>query len=589
METRASLISIALIIIIGFSVYGNSLNNKFVWDDDTLIKENIYIKNWSYIPKIFSEDMGAGAGGTYYYYRPLQIFTYLLDYSIWKLNVIGYHLTNILLHILVALAIYWLINILYNETILSFLTAILFVAHPIHTEAVSYLSGRGDPLAVLFMLLCFIFYIRQLGRQNITNHILIVLTYILALLSKEISIILPLLLLFYHYAFKKRLKIKEFLSIAALALTYILSRMTILRSFSPDTPSFTGVLQRMPGFFVALTNYIRLIFLPFGLHMEYGKKLFSFGHPKAILGVIILILLLAAALKKRKSDSLIFFSIGWFFVTLLPSTNIYPPLAFYMAEHYLYLSSIGFFLILANGLAFIYKTKRLKTLAIFFVVGLLVFYSYLTINQNNYWKDPLTIYEKTLKYAPDSARVNCDLGNVYNNMGRYNEAIWLIKKAIQLDPTDEKAYNNLANSYYAIGNIKEAISLYNKALQFDPRDAKTYTNLANVYYSIGNVSEAISLHKEAMKINPNFAGSYYNLGVIYLGRSENGEALKLFTKAIELDPDFAEAYVNLAVIYNSMGKAKEAIGLLKKAINLRPNYTKAYLDLKTLEQKYGFK
>ncbi|GAF76422.1 unnamed protein product, partial [marine sediment metagenome] len=147
-----TILAIVLIIILGFVVYSNSLNGKFIWDDEYLIKNNVYIRSFSYLPKIFSEDIGTGAEKKYYFYRPLQMITYMIDYSLWKLNVRGYHLTNTLLHILAALTIYWLINILFGDRPLSLFASLFFVAHPIHTEAVAYISGRADPLALLFML-----------------------------------------------------------------------------------------------------------------------------------------------------------------------------------------------------------------------------------------------------------------------------------------------------------------------------------------------------------------------------------------------------------------------------------------------------
>jgi len=578
---KTHLLNFMVILIIGIIVYANSFGNNFVWDDLTLIKENIYIKNWAYIPKIFTTDMGAGAGGVYHYYRPFQIFIYTLDYFFCKLNPAGYHLTNVLLHISAAVVVYCLILLIFNDVRLSFLASILFVTHPIQTEAVSYISGMGDPLSALFMLLCFIFYIKQLQRKNLGAYLLMLLSYALALLSKENAIILPALLLLYHYSFKEKIKIKQFASVLAPAVIYILLRVTVLRSSLPAELHFTDLFRRIPGFFAAITDYTRLLLAPFSLHMEYGNGLFNLAHPKAIAGILIVSLLPAYAFRKKKADKLFFFCISWFFIALLPVTNIYPPLPFYMTEHYLYLPSIGFFIILARGLISLYSVKRLKWLGIFLTGSLLIFYSGMTINQNNYWKNLLTFYEKTLKYAPDNVKVNSDLGNLYNDTGRYKEAINLLEKAIQLDPTYANSYNNLGNSYYAIGNIKEAISLYNKSLRLKPH-ANTYNNLANAYAATGDVDKAISILKKAIEFNPEYPRSYYDMGVIYLGMGKNKEAVDLFGKSIKLEPNFSESYVNLAVIHYNTGKLNEAIPLLKRAIEINPAYGKAYFNLSVI-------
>ncbi|KPK42993.1 MAG: hypothetical protein AMJ78_00005, partial [Omnitrophica WOR_2 bacterium SM23_29] len=282
------LLSIALIIILGFVAYGNSLNGELLWDDHYLVKKNLFIKNPAYLPNIFTENIGAGGKGRFSFYRPLQILTYMVDYSLWELNAMGYHLTNTLLHILVAIGIYWLINVLCSDNLLSLFTALLFVVHPVHTEAVTYISGRADSLVAILMLLCIIFYIKNINKGNLALYAVMVLSYILALLSRENSLILPVLILLYHYAFKMRIKPKLFLPLLGLACLYIVLRVGVFRFMLPHEGCPYTTLQRIPGFFVAITNYSRLLLLPFDLHMEYGLKYFTLSNPKALLGAAIL-------------------------------------------------------------------------------------------------------------------------------------------------------------------------------------------------------------------------------------------------------------------------------------------------------------
>ncbi len=281
--------SAALIIVLGFIVYSNSLNGAFIWDDEYLIQNNIYIKSWSGFPDIFTKDIGAGVGHRFNFYRPLQMLTYIIDYSLWKSNVKGYHLGNVLFHILAALAIYWLITILSKDKLLSLITSLLFVVHPVHTEAVSYISGRSDSLALCFMLLTIIFYIRNLDAKRLSIYLCMIISYTGALLSRENSLILPVLLLLFHYTFRKKFSLKQFLPLAVLAGIYITLRMTLL-DFRMPSPIPPGTfLQRLPGFFVAISNYFRLMVLPFGLHMEYANPLFGFAEPRAIIGIVLVL------------------------------------------------------------------------------------------------------------------------------------------------------------------------------------------------------------------------------------------------------------------------------------------------------------
>ena len=576
-QKRDIFISLALIIILGFAVYANSIKGEFIWDDEFLVQDNVYIRNWSHISKLFTENIGAGAGEIFHFYRPLQMITYMIDYSIGGLNAKIYHFTNILLHISAALAIFWLMNILYKDNFLSLFTGILFVVHPIHTEAVSYVSGRADSLAALFTLLCFIFYIKYLNSESKSATILTVSSYVLAILSRENSLILPVLILLYHYAFKEKIRIKRFLPILSITFIYILLRFTAINVLLPHTSSISKLLQRIPGFFVAITNYIKLLFLPFHLHMEYGKNLFGLNNARAISGILIFFFLLFYAFKKRKGDNLIFFSVLWFFIALLPQSNIYPINA-YMAEHWLYLPSIGFFLILARAFSFLYK-RGSRIVAALSIAGLLAFYSYLTIRQNEYWQEPISFYEMTLKYAPHSTKVYTNLGTAYSDIGKKKEAIELYKKALEINPESAKIYNSLGTVYSNIGKKYEAVEAYKKAIEIDPRDAKACNNLGNVYNEIGKKEEAIPLYEKAIEIDPVYIKAYSNLGGLYLGTGKKEKAILLFKKVIEIDPGNAGSYNNLGIAYIDIGKNEEAIPMFKKAIEADPCYANAYNNL----------
>ena len=555
---KETIFFLILIMILGFLVYGNSLNGKFVWDDSYLVQNNVYLENWSYLPYLFTKNIGEGGRGIYYFYRPLQMLTYMVDRFLWKLNPIGYHLTNTLLHILVALGVYWLVNILYEDKLLSLFTSLFFVVHPVHTEAVTYISGRGDSLAALFMLISVISYIKNLSLMDIKFYAIMILSYILALLSRENSLILPVLLVLYHYTFKKKLKMALFLPLLGLACIYIVLRAGIFKFLLPHTVCPTTILQRMPGFFVAITNYARILLLPFDLHMEYGDKLFNWNNYKALLGIVIFVSPIIYALRIRNRNNLIFFSIFWFFAILLPSSNLYP-LNAYMAEHWLYLPSIGFFLILAKGSCELYRAKKFRSVAVIFVTALLIFYSFLTIRQNNYWKEPLTFYNRTLKYAPDSAVLHNNIGILYGDMGNFEKAISLFQKAIKIEPRYIYAYHNLGKAYHLVGKDKEAIDLYEQLIKVSPNLSDAHYNLGNLYNETGRKEEAIEAYKKAINISPHFTNAHYNLGNVYKEIGKYQEAAESYKKAIEIEPNFAYAHFGLSIIYFYQKQYKLAV------------------------------
>ncbi len=483
---KVTLICLALVIILGFAVYGNSLGGQFIWDDDFLIKNNAYIKDWSHAADIFSKDIGAGAGKKYSAYRPVQILSYALDYSLWGLNAKGFRLTNLLLHILAALSVYWLIALLFKNRLLALFTSLLFIVHPVHTEAVSYISGRADLLAVLFICFSLIFYIKNLDAKSAGVNALMIVSYSLALLSRESSVVFVPLLLLYHYAFRKKIVADSFIPVASLTLFYFFVRLVFLKGILPELNTVTTTaFQRMPGFFVALVSYLRLLLLPFDLHMEYGNKIFSFADPKALLGLAIFVALSVYAFKKRKAGPVILFSTGWFFIALAPVANIFFPVNAYMAEHWLYLPSIGFFLLvsrLGQGLALPKVLGRWARPRLAQVVAVLLVASYacLTVKQNAYWNDPLTFFQRTVRYAPDSHRLHYDFGNFLEAQGRYDEAISHYKRSIELNPRNALVYNNLAITYFETGKTDEAIATFKKAIQADPSYKDAYYNLSLV-------------------------------------------------------------------------------------------------------------
>ncbi|RKY42214.1 MAG: hypothetical protein DRP85_03685 [Candidatus Makaraimicrobium thalassicum] len=571
--------SIALIIVLGFAVYGNSLGGDFLWDDGYLVEDNAYTRDWSHTGDFFSGEQSTKTiAPQFSFYRPFQMITYVMDYSLWGLDVRGYHLTNILLHVSVALALFWMVNILFGDVLLSFLTGLFFVTHPVHTEAVSYISGRSDPLAALFMLLCFIFYVKELNSQKKRFYFLMILAYIGALLSRETAMILVALLLLYHFVFGRKIEFKGFLSLSGITFIYILLRLTALRGLLAVSAVPTHFSQRFPGFFAAITGYTRLLTLPVHLHMEYGAELFKLSEPETITGVLLVLFFLVYAWGKRKSSKLLFFSVFWFFLALLPVSNLYPVNA-YMAEHWLYLPSIGFFLLLAGGVCWLYRSRSLKICSMVLMIYIPLFYAYSTVKQNGYWSDRITFYERTLRYAPDSVRVHNNLGNAYLKAGRKEEAIASYKNALAVDPGYAEAYYNLGSVYVDTGRKEEAISLFKKAVMIDPDYAEAYYNLGNAYVDTGREKEAIAFYEKALEVDPDYAEAYNNLGVAYAAAGRRDEAVASYRKALAINPAHAGAYTNLGIVYAAAGKNEEAIAMYTKALRIDPDFAAAYNNL----------
>ena len=569
---------ILLIILIGLIAYFNCLSGEFIWDDFGLIKGNTYLRSLSGLPKIFSGNIWAGIGVPSRAYRPLQILTYFFDYSVWKLNPFGYHLSSVVLHILAGIILYWLLRLIFNQGFLAFVASSLFVSHPVQTEAVAYISGRADPLAAVFIFLSFGLYLKFQQNNKAPYFLAALLSFILALLSRENAIVLPVLLLAYHFIFGLKQKIKSCQAFFLIAAVYLIFRLALMNTVFSDAPVPTTFWQRLPGVFAALTNYLKILIIPADLHMEYGGALFKFCSVKVITGLGILSLFLAGIFKCRRSMPLISFGLSWFLIALIPASNLYP-LNAYMAEHWLYLPAVGLFIILAKFFANLAQEDNFRRRAVILLVCLIGIYTVLTIKQNTYWRSRLEFFERTLKYAPYSARVYYHLGNVYTDLKDNVRGIAMYQEAIRLDPEYADAYNNIGNAYIEMGQNEEAIRYCRLALDLNPQLPEAYYNLGSAYYNLGQKEESLAMLAKSIELRPVYLEAYNNLAAGYAQAGNLDEAIRLWNKSLAVDPTFKVAHFNLAKFYFAQKKYAPAIWHCDRIKALGAEVDPAFLKL----------
>lgn len=473
------LLAVLAIVLLGVGIYVNVIPGKFIWDDDLLIRDNLYIRHWSGLGKIFTQDIGKGSSSRYGYYRPLQLTSHLIEYALWKDNPAGYHIVNIALHCLTGIAVFFLIRLLYSRFALAFIAALLFVSHPIQTETVSYISDRADLLCAFFLIVALIFYIRHAREGKRGLYPVVLVSFVFALLSKENALIFVPAILLYHYSFREKIRAAYLWPLITVTLAYLALRATIILE---PLPSAVEALGRSWGFMAALAQYLRLIFFPFNLHFAYGDGAFVLRDSRVITGIVLFVLLLVYAAIRKRRDHVVFFSIGWFLITLAPSTGIYPRPAFYMAEHALHLPSIGFVLLLAYGIIRLSEIKSFRRVAALAAALILTFYSAATIQQNTYWLEPVPFYLRTIALGPLSPLPSYNLANIYRESGDRLRAVAFYKKAIQTDPTYLKPYLNLAIVSYELGDQNQAFLLLKQALELDPENPEALYNMAVLHY-----------------------------------------------------------------------------------------------------------
>lgn len=550
------IMSIFAIILLGLLCYSNAVNNDFVWDDKSLVLDNIYIKNFNHAKDIFTTNLYHGTEGEQSnFYRPLQNILLLFNYQFWKTNPFGYHLVNILLHIANAILVYVLVLNLFKKHTVSLLASLFFVSHPLHTQAVTYIAGAADVLATFFILASFYFFIKFANSPKIKpNYIISLILFILALLSKEFAIIYPFILLCYVHVFvdidkKKEIFKKTYLFFIVILVYFVLRCFLGLNKIGIYTEDI-GFYSRTLTFFIVFVKYIKLFILPFPLHPDRMLVYINSIHDSYVLiSLTAFLFFIYLILKTYSKQKEIFFGLSWFLIALIPISNIFVPINAQMADHWLYFPSIGLFisvsLILNSSLRIFHRQKRYVMYFLIFVV--ITFYSLLTIRQNRVWKDDKTLYTHILKYSPKSARIHYNLGELYRQDGEFNKAITKYNIALDIKPDYISAYNNLGNLYDEMREHDKAIEEFKKSLNVKPNYI-AYNSLGIAYYNKGLWDLAIDQYSKAIELNQDSPTPYVNMGNAYYQKGDIDNAESAWRIALKLDPSNEVVSTNLKLL-----------------------------------------
>ncbi len=544
------------IFLFGFVLYANTLNNQLFWDDYDSIVNNQYIRNWNYFPQYFSENLTAGSGIQDNYWRPMLLVSFSLDYHIAKLSPFIYHLQNFLWHFLSALLVYLIILKLFKNKLAAFFSALIFIVHPLQTEAVAYVAGRADPMHSAFLLFSFWFFLKYiLGKASSKYLFFSLLLFSLALLTKERAIVFPALLVLYFITISPekilddwKNKLRIILPFFVLALIYFVLRLTLLHftdTFDLGQPNNIGAAnfgEKLLSYFKGLSVYFGLLFWPAKLYMEktiaLPKSFFDFSVIFGFILTLSSVIIIFFSLKKNK---IMAFGLLWFWITFFPSFYIYP-IQGLLYEHWLYFPLIGLLICFLIPLFdYFQKSSKIVKLSILslltiFILGL----GTRTIIRNNDWQNPIAFYEKNVSLGGYSSRVYTNLGMAYSEAGKNSEAINTYQKAIRIDADIFQPWYDMGNSLTALGKTEEAVSVYQKAIDINPFFVPAYNNLAKILTEQKKLDKAIEFLQKGEEKNPDNIHLLYNLGIVYRQQGNKIQAKKYFQKALALDPTNAD-------------------------------------------------
>ena len=560
---------IVVLMLLCIVVYYNSLSNGFVYDDFGSIVENRYIKQpGKFLAALFNQSYFKMAG-LEASYRPVASLSYLCLYSIAELNPFYYHLASLLLHTLNAILVYCLANFILQNRLRAMLAGCLFACHPVLSEAVNAIDFNDDLLTTFFYLSALLLYIR-LKTEHVRFHIgaycLSLLFYFFGLLSKEMAITLPAIILLYDLmlrdadrdqpTFKQLLNIlKKRASIysgyIAVTLFYLFLRFFLFHNPGESLKSSYGsLLERiiyLPGH---IFSFIRLIIFPTNLSADYVFSYpQSFFNSMNLVGFAVVMGLAGSSFFLYRYSKEIFFGIWWCFITLIPVSNlieIYHPLA----ERYLYLPLIGFCLvvpIIVYGLVgrLITKPPTAKMVSLILILVMLCIYSTATIARNPDWQDNFRLWSKTVETSPNSLVARAGLGLAYQDRGMLDEAREQFEITIKLYPGHYKSYYNLGLNYHQRGDLKRSMAYFNRSVTLKPEFIKGHYNLATLYAKQGLIDMAIRHYTRVIELDPGFVEAHYNLGMAYVTQRKLKPAISEWEQVLQLDPHHASARNNL--------------------------------------------
>lgn len=577
---KRNILPVLIIVIVSISLYANTLKNGFVYDDEYTVVNNELIKDTNNLPLLFRN---------YYFafseeesFRPLVTLTYFIDYALFGLKSWGYHLTNILLHATNGVLFYIFLTLIIRSSAddkqrfpffinAPLLISLLFVSHPVLTEAVNAISFREDLLVFFFNMATLNLYIilNAIPRHSLRLLLYSIscLLYIFSLLSKEMAASLPLIIYCYEWTRPDREKqhVSSILfnpyniGYVAITLTYIYLRFHYFENhiYALISPKITlcTLAERFATLPWLLLNYMKLSVFPISLSAEYVMepvRSFLFIGPFFILTIFSVI-----AYFMGTKDKLIAFGILFFFLSLMPVYNIFP-LRNPIAERYLYLPTAGFMLFVALSFHLTYSkgNAKIKNAYAVMVFSILCIYSVNVLKRNMLWRDNYTLWSDTVRKMPDSSRAHDNLGLIFANRGQLDEAIRHYQAAIKLKPESSKAHNNLGIAYAGEKQFADAIKEFEAALKTEPNNPNFHFNLGIAYEKIGRLEEALAAYKAALRLNPVNPEFFFNIGrvSVELGRYDVG--IREYKRALELKPDYLDAKIYLESAYNERDRIR---------------------------------
>ncbi len=615
-----------ILAVLGLLVYSNAFGSPFVYDDKWFILENVHIRDLASFLDL---------SGTRY----VTLLSFALNYAVGGYEPFGYNLVNIVIHIINAMLVYSLVSLILATpaadkeqaglSAMPFICSLIFLVHPIETQAVNYISQRFASLATLFYLLSVTTFLRarlcldvgeKAGGKRYLFYAISLVAAVVAQKTKEISFTLPFVIVSFEFIFfssredilKRFLRLIPFLiTLAIIPLSlllpeaggtdYAFTTSGSLKQVQLETLSTASPYEYLMTQFRVIVTYIRLLLFPMNQNLAYAyPKYNSLLAWQVFVSLIFLASIFFSSVywlirSKRKGDVLgIMLSVGilWFFVTISTESSVIP-LINVIFEHRLYLPSVGFFIALSAAFLYIVgflkkpDGARLPRVAWVVLVAVVIILSFLSYKRNIVWSSELMLWKDVTLKNPGFWGAHNNLGLAYDRAGDSAKAKEQFKEAIRIKPEASSPYANLGRLYFSESDYKNALFYYKEALKLDKGNAQAHNNIANLYKESNDTKSALYHYREALRLKPFSDEIIFNLAGLYKMDGDIDEAIKGYNEAIRLAPGKGLYRYALGVLYQEIEDMDNAIVHLKEAVRVTPGLVAAHESLAAIHYARG--
>ena len=539
---KQKLIIYIVLIVVTLAVFWQVNQYDFINFDDPL-----YVTQNSHIQSGITLDGFRWAFSTTYannFWYPMIWLSFMLDYQLFGLNAGGYHLTNLILHVLSTLLLFWLFNRMTGAIWKSAFVAAIFALHPLHVESVAWITERKDVLSAFFWMLTLCLYVYYTEKPVIKRYLLVLCSFVCALMTKPMVVTLPVVMILLDYwplgrfeskkgkliLWQLREKTPFFLLSAVLVIITLLAHLV----HHDPTAKNISLNYRLANAPITFVTYLEKTFWPHNLTVFYP---FPEQIPQwQVLGAIVLIIIISASVVvMAKHLPYLFVGWLWYTITIAPIIGIIQSGEQAMADRFTYLPSVGIAVMLAWGIPFLFPSADMRKKIVFPVgIAVLAILAVLTWQQCGYWKNSLDLFNHALQVTKDNYLAHNNRGSAYDQLGQYQYAIEDFNKAIHLKPDYALAYYNRGTVYGELGQYQHAIEDFNKAIHLKQDYADAYNNRGFIYFKFGQNQRAIEDFNKAIRLKQDYADAYYNRGLAYLLQGNNDLGCVDAQKACEL-------------------------------------------------------